>query len=186
MKIEGVAGQAAHAQALGREQTPARPQDGGGKDGGPSVIVDITDAADQPMGTRGRSAMSPAHRARELMESYRAMGAEMGDLRFGQIVSRIARDLDASELFILPEPPADETPTGAPPVVEVEAEGGDEGGETPAPLATEPAPIPTAPTAPEIDPDLAIAAALLEDVVVAPTVPNLVVEPVPPAEDETA
>lgn len=183
MKIEEVAGQAAHAQALGREQTPARPQDGGGKDGGQSVIVDITDAADQPMGTRRRSAMSPAHRARELMESYRTMGAEMGDLRFGQIASRIARGLDASELFILPEPPVDETPTGTPPVVGVEEEGGDEGGETPAPLATEPAP---APTAPEIEPDLAIAAALLEDVVVAPTVPDPVVEPVPPAEDETA
>ena len=76
----------------------------------PSVVVDISTEAeetvDSPAGL-GKSAMSPAHRARAMMAEYQALGATMSDVPFGQIVSHIARGMDPSEFFSLPEPEPD-------------------------------------------------------------------------------
>ena len=208
MKIEGVAGHAQNAHALGRQQAPERPQPGkttgGNTDTEPSVIVNITDAADQPLATRGRGATPPGHQARAMMESYRAMGAETGDMRFGQIISRIARGLDASELFVVPEPEpeAEEVTTGMTiPLAGGESEGdgaetGAEAGptvsnatveatppETTTTATVEVAPLETTTTS-TVDPNL-VAALLLDEETEESDTSSLVVEPLAVTEDET-
>ena len=179
MKIEGLAAQVRNAHATPRETTSREDTprtDGAGRGATPpSVIVDITDAADQPLGAPGKSAESPAHRARAMIESYVAMGAETGGLHFGQVVSRIARGLDASELFVLPAPPAEEEPTEpAGPLVEGEGEGA-----TSALVET-----PLASPEPEIDPDLVVASLLLEETVEESDTPTTLVEPLAAPEPE--
>lgn len=53
----------------------------------------------------GKSANSPAHQARALLADFEAAGGVAGNVNFGQLVSRVARGLDVSDLLTPPAAP---------------------------------------------------------------------------------
>lgn len=68
----------------------------------PVDVVSISDQAKAAFAGHGKSAQSPAHRARALFAEQIASGASTTDVKFGQVVSQLARGLDAEGLFAPP------------------------------------------------------------------------------------
>ena len=90
------------------QQAPA-PED-------PAVVVDIstteTEPADTPQGP-GKSAMSPAHRAKAMLAEAGIQSFDDATVKLGQVVSALARGLDVSTLLspaVSDEVSADEVP----------------------------------------------------------------------------
>ena len=175
MKVEG------HPIHPPHPQPPAEPPRGRADRTGsselkapePSVVLDLQSepvgepvAEGKTLTSLGKNAASPAHQAREMMAAYQELGSNLSDVKFGQVVSRIARGIDPSE--ILAPPPADPEPAD---------EGGDE---TPAIVPpddgeAEATSQPAAPASTDVrpdepsDPDPDLAAALVDGLDDAPS-----------------
>ncbi len=83
---------------------PIEPQPEEAEAFGAAVEIDLSAEAEEAL-RRGRSAESPAHKAR----AFLAENEDAGDLPFGQIVSRIARGIDPAEASAQPADEGDAT-----------------------------------------------------------------------------
>lgn len=80
----------------------------------------------QPGQARGNSAYAPAHLARQIMAARLAEGAVPESLRFGDVVSRIARGEPTEGLFTAPQTPeTDPDPSAAAGATDDPAGGGE-------------------------------------------------------------
>jgi hypothetical protein len=156
MKIDKLPLQAPPVHGLHKPPTPAPTSASDGEVESPSIVVQVSEVAEETAGQAERT-QSPAHAARTMMAEYQALGASFGGKNFGQLVSQIARGLDADSLFQTAQSVAPETDgVAAEEAVAVPGNGEEEGADDAAIENGEAGP------AGEFAPELSLAEALLE------------------------